>query len=113
MMPTKTRLTMLLSLELRARMSSSTAKAPRKAAMVTPKVDHSDIVLTEMPPKLPVSSTTNATPRLEPLLMPNSDGSAKGLRNKVCINKPETDNPMPASSAVMACGRRYSTMMEW
>ena len=28
------------------------------------------------------------------------------LRNKVCINRPATESPMPASKAVMACGNR-------
>ena len=96
---------MLRSLELRARISNNTAKAPRKAAMVTPKVDHSDSVLTDRPVAVP-SKTTKATPRLAPLLMPSREGSARGLRKRVCIRRPDTDRPMPASSAVMACGRR-------
>ena len=67
---------MLLSLELSARMSNSTAKAPKKAATVTPKVDHNAKVLTDRPVAVP-SNTTKATPRLEPLLMPKREGSAK------------------------------------
>ena len=85
----------------KARMSNSTAKAPKKAATVTPNVDHKANVLTDSPVAVP-SKMTKATPRLEPLLMPKSDGSAKGFRNKVCIKRPETESPMPAKSAVMA-----------
>ena len=105
MMPTKTRLTMLRSLELSARISKSTAKAPKKAATVTPKVDHKAKVLTDSPVAVP-NNTTKATPRLDPLLIPNREGSAKGLRNRVCIKRPETESPMPANNAVIACGRR-------
>ena len=86
-------------------MSKSTAKAPKKAATVTPKVDHNANVLTDSPVAVP-NKMTKATPRLEPLLMPNREGSAKGLRNKVCIKRPEIESPMPANSAVMACGKR-------
>ncbi len=96
---------MLRSLELSARMRSSTAKAPTKAATVTPKVDHSDNVLTDNPVAVP-NRMTSATPRLEPLLMPSRDGSAKGLRNSVCIKRPDTESPMPTNSAVIACGKR-------
>ena len=105
-MPTRIRLTMLFSRELSARMSNSTRKAPAKAARVTPMVDHPGSVLTAMPLRCPVSSTTKATPRLAPLEIPKMDGSAKGLRNKVCISKPDTESPMPASKAVTACGNR-------
>ena len=96
---------MLRSLELKARMSSNTAKAPTKAATVMPKVDHMDSVLTDSPVAVP-NKTTMATPRLEPLLIPNKEGSAKGLRNNVCIKRPDTESPMPANKAVMAWGRR-------
>lgn len=108
MMPTRIRLTMLLSRELSERMSSKTRKAPMKAAMLMPIVDHQLKPTRALPP----SKTTKATPKLAPLLIPKMDGSAKGLRKSVCINKPETERPMPANKAVMACGKRKSMMME-
>ena len=111
MMPTRIRLTMLFNRELKARMRSKTRKAPAKAAIVTPTVDQPGMALTAIPLSFPVSSTTMATPRLAPLEIPKIDGSAKGFRKSVCISKPETERPIPANRAVMACGRRYSRMM--
>ena len=49
---------------------------------------------------------TNATPKLAPELKPKTSGPAKGFRNKVCINKPLMDNPIPTRIAVIALGRR-------
>lgn len=56
--------------------------------------------------KLPERSTTKATPILAPELMPSTDGPAKGLRKTVCICKPLTESPAPATNAVSACGTR-------
>ena len=39
-------------------------------------------------------------------LMPSTDGPAKGLRKTVCICKPLTESPAPATNAVSACGTR-------
>ena len=58
------------------------------------------------PTKLPERSTTKATPILAPELMPSTDGPAKGLRKTVCICKPLTESPAPATNAVSACGTR-------
>ena len=55
---------------------------------------------------MPDNSTTNATPRLAPELIPSTEGPASGLRKIVCICKPLIDNPAPATSAVKACGKR-------
>ena len=62
--------------------------------------------LNATPPNCPESSTTNATPRLAPELIPSTEGPANGLRKMVCICKPLIDNPAPATKAVKACGRR-------
>ena len=44
--------------------------------------------------------------KAEPLLMPNTEGPARGLRNTVCICSPLTAKPAPATIAVSACGNR-------
>ena len=62
--------------------------------------------LSATPPIAPDSSTTQATPRLAPELMPSTEGPASGLRNTVCICKPLTESPAPATNAVRACGTR-------
>ena len=41
-------------------------------------------LLSATPPMLPESSTTQATPKLAPELIPRTDGPASGLRNTVC-----------------------------
>ena len=63
------------------------------------------------PPMLPEKSTTKATPILAPELIPNTEGPARGLRNTVCICKPLTDRPAPATKAVNACGKRDFQMI--
>ncbi len=60
---------------------------------------------------LPERRMINATPRLAPELIPNSDGPAKGLRNTVCICSPLMDSPAPATKAVMVCGKRDFQMI--
>ena len=56
--------------------------------------------LNAIPPMLPDSKTTKATPRLAPELIPKTEGPAKGLRKTVCICKPLTAKPAPATKAV-------------
>ena len=52
----------------------------------------------------PAPNMTKATPKLAPELSPKTYGPANGFRNKVCISKPLTDNPIPTRIAVMALG---------
>ena len=68
-------------------------------------------LLNATPPIAPDSNTTQATPRLAPELIPNTDGPASGFRKTVCICKPLTDSPAPATNAVNACGTRDFQMM--
>ena len=49
-------------------------------------------------------STTNATPKLAPAVMPRTDGPANGFRKRVCICKPATPSAPPTKRAVMALG---------
>ena len=61
-----------------------------------------------LPPK---SRMTSAAPTPAPLLIPNIDGSARGLRKAVCNIKPLTASDIPDRRAVMACGNRDSMTM--
>lgn len=54
----------------------------------------------------PNNSITQATPNPAPLLMPRIEASASGLRNIACNIRPHTDNTLPVSNAVRACGKR-------
>lgn len=60
----------------------------------------------------PNNSMTSATPRPAPLVMPKMDGPASGLRKAVCSNKPLTASALPLSSAVSACGKRFSNTIK-
>lgn len=53
-----------------------------------------------------------ATNKLEPLLTPNTQGPAKGLRNKLCINKPHKAKPEPAIMDVIVLGNLISYKIE-
>ena len=63
-------------------------------------------LLSATPPRLPLNSTTKATPILAPELIPSTEGPASGFRKTVCICKPLIARPAPATKAVNACGRR-------
>lgn len=82
----------------------STKVAPKKAATLTPILDHNPKEDNALPPKTPVNKIVIATPNPAPLLIPNIEGSARGFLNKVCIKSPATDKAAPAKSAVTACG---------
>ena len=49
-----------------------------------------------------------ATNKLDPLLTPKTYGPAKGLRNKLCINKPHNAKPDPAIIDVIVFGNLIS-----
>jgi hypothetical protein len=51
-------------------------------------------------------STTSATPKEAPELIPNTNGPARGFLNRVCICKPLTPKAAPARVAVKALGKR-------
>ena len=80
----------------------STKKAPRLAANARPKLENA--ILATLPEKIETPKTNRATPKLAPELIPNTNGPANGFLNKVCINKPQIDNPEPTNTAVMALG---------
>lgn len=84
--------------------AKSTKNAPKLEAIViaqlNPKLTNMLILKKEVP------IISNATPKLAPELIPKTKGPAKGLRKRVCISKPLTDNPAPTKMAVMAFGTR-------
>lgn len=80
-------------------MIAAPMKAPAKTLIYVPVV-----VLIEPPS----ANMTIATPRLEPVEIPNIDGPARGLLNVVCNSRPATERPAPASIAVQAIGSRVS-----
>ena len=84
---------------------NNTINAPRMAATDKPRVVDNVI------PKRPAPIIKKATPKPAPELMPSIYGPASGFRNKVCINKPETDKEAPHRIAVKAFGILDSNMM--
>ena len=92
-------------------MSAITASAPIMAATDKATSPIYPKRLNATPPIAPDSNTTQATPRLAPELMPNTEGPASGLRNTVCICRPLTDSPAPATNAVNAWGTRDFQMI--
>lgn len=111
MSPTIISVVMFFIRLLNPNISVKTEKAPMKAAMLTPMLDNNPMDDKALLPKTPDKSITTATPKVEPLLIPNIEGSAKGFLNSVCIRSPETDSAAPAKSAVTACGSLYSLTM--
>ena len=83
--------------------------APAKAPANTARKP--DILKTPAVILPPPSNITKATPRLAPVLIPNIEGPASGLRNTVCICRPLTDSPAPATNAVNAWGTRDFQMI--
>ncbi len=71
-----------------------------------PNLPNAKIAVAEKP-----ESTTIATPKLAPAVIPNTEGPANGFRNNVCICKPANDNAPPAKIAVMAFGNRIFQMI--
>ena len=54
---------------------------------------------------------TKATPKLDPELKPKTYGPANGFLNKVCINNPDIESPIPTKIAVIAFGNLKLIMM--
>jgi len=86
------------------KIASNTKVLPKHDAKIIPKEE------TKKDPKNAGKNAdpkiTKATPKLAPELNPSTYGPASGLRNKVCISKPLTDNPIPTKTAVIALGKR-------
>ena len=93
-------------------MSAMTDSEPTVAAIVSASSPMYPSLLSATPPTLPESRMTSATPRLAPELMPSTEGPASGLRKTVCICRPLTANPAPATKAVSDWGTRdFHTML--
>ena len=86
----------------------NTNVAPMNAARLTPMLDQSPNEDNAFSPKIPVNNIVTATPRLEPLLTPSIEGSARGFLKRVCIRSPATERAAPANKAVTTWGSLYS-----
>ncbi len=82
--------------------ADNTNKAPKLAAIGRDQFDIDDD--SKNPPKTEEPKIKTATPKLDPEEIPKTNGPASGFLNKVCINRPATDNPEPTKIAVMAFG---------
>ena len=82
---------------------TSTAVLPAKAA----RICHRGLTTSERP-NSEAQNVIRATASEAPELIPRMEGSASGLRNKVCIIRPHTPSAPPATRAVMASGKRFS-----
>ncbi len=85
--------------------ANNTINEPILAASANPILENANP--TRLPEKVETPNTKIATPKLAPELIPNTNGPAKGFLNKVCINRPQIDNPEPTNIAVMAFGNLY------
>ena len=81
-----------------------TKNAPKLAAIANPKFENAKAE--KLAPKSDAPKINEATPKLAPELIPNTNGPAKGFLNKVCINKPLILKPEPTKIAVNALGKR-------
>ena len=81
----------------------SSTKAPPAIAAIT--VDKLPIII---PPAL--ANTIIATPKLEPAVIPSTEGPAKGFLKSACIWIPAKAKPEPAKIAVVASIKRDSTI---
>ena len=88
--------------------SANIAAAPNHAAPAVPNVVSRGEAVN---PSNGAPRMNNATPRLAPELTPKTYGPASGLRNRVCICRPLTDNAAPAKMATKAFMRRMSIMI--
>ena len=83
-------------------------------SIITPSVNiepinapSTEVIEPDIAPKAPPPmSITTATPNDAPDVIPNIDGPANGFENAVCNNNPAAAKLAPASSAVIACGKR-------
>ncbi len=89
--------------------ADNTKNAPKLAAIGNE--NEAKVSEIKNPPKKLEPNNNRATPKLAPEEIPNTNGPANGFRNKVCINKPLTDNPEPTIIAVIAFGKRNCKMI--
>ena len=108
-MPMMRSITLLYTMVEKRKIIPVTAIAPANAAATMASVPVSDSPAMDTAP--PMASITTATARAAPLLMPKTSGPARGLRKRVCRSIPVTASPLPASTAVAACGSRDWSMM--
>ena len=87
-----------------------TKKAPKLEAMGKDQLDiDAD---NKKPPKTEEPNIKIATPKLAPEEIPKTKGPASGFLNRVCINKPQRDNPEPTKTAVIAFGNlKFKTIV--
>lgn len=84
--------------------AKSTKAAPKLEAVAIAQLDMDNEA--KNPPKILDPKINKATPKLAPEEIPNTNGPAKGFRNKVCISSPQMDSPEPTKIAVIAFGNR-------
>jgi hypothetical protein len=82
--------------------ADKTKKAPKLAAIGKDQSDNE--LVRKNPPKIDEPKTNTATPKLAPEEIPKTKGPANGFLNKVCINKPQIDQPEPTKIAVIDFG---------
>lgn len=85
-----------------AKTANKTKKLPRLEAKIIPYDESKNEA--KKGGKNPAPKIIIATPKLAPELNPKTSGPANGFRNKVCINNPLMDNPIPTRMAAMALG---------
>lgn len=82
--------------------ANNTKKLPKLAAITKLHFEINNVV--KNPPNIEDPRITEATPKLAPEVIPNTNGPANGFLNKVCISNPEMPNPDPTKIAVKAFG---------
>ena len=87
-----------------AKTASKTSILPKLEAITSDHLLNKSVAKNPPSPEAPIIKS--ATPRLAPLLMPNTKGPAKGLRKSVCIKSPLMESPAPTIMAVSALGNR-------
>ena len=79
----------------------------RNVTKTAPIIANNEIVNLSLPTENPKefnAKTPNATPKVDPEVIPKTEGPARWFRNKVCINKPATEIPAPHKIAVKVLG---------
>lgn len=101
---------LFLMIEANPIITNKMAIAPMKPP-ITILIEYEKLRAELVPKPPPRSKITNATPRLAPALMPNMPESANGFLNAVWSNNPETAIAPPVNKAVIACGKRESSII--
>ena len=91
---------------------------PTMSRPLTPDKRRATITSSNNTPSAPTraerreSNKATAAPSPAPALTPNSEGSANGLRKRVCITAPPTAKEAPANKAVRSWGKRWWSTMK-